>query len=879
MPVRILAALLLGAAAVAVSAAPPGQPAAQAKPKPPAKPRTEAAATPAAAVKAAAGFRVDLMYSVPKESQGSWVNLCVDPKGRLIASDQYGALYRVTPPAVGAKGEAKVEKLNIDIGMAQGLVYAFDALYVVVNASKNPGLYRVTDTDGDDVPDKVELLRKFDGGGGGEHGPHAVLKHPDGKRLTVVCGNQTPLVKLDSTLVPKVWGDDHLLPRVPDGNGFMKGVLAPGGCIYNCDPDGQKWELVSMGFRNPYDAGYNRAGELFTFDADMEWDMNTPWYRPTRVCHVVPGADWGWRNGAGKYREYYADTLPPVVNVGPGSPTGVCFGYGAKFPAKYQDAFFISDWSYGKLYAVHMTPQGASYTGTLEEFVTGTPLPLTDVVINPIDGAMYFAVGGRKTQSGLYRVTYTGSESTAASPAPPVATAEAALRKKLEDISGSPSFAVRNRGVEQAWPHLASPDRFIRTAARNVLEGSPSDSWHAKAFAETDPRAALTALLAVARKAAPCPHHVPAAPPRPGANNVADMMAAVTKARVLHERASLLGSLGRLDFAGLSTDLKLDHLRVLSVALHRLSADPAEQQAIVARLDPLFPTGSRPVDVDILNVLVYLQAPSAAVKGMALLAVAPTQEEQIDIVMALRMAKAGWTPESRTQYFQWFVRAAGYKGGNSFQGFLRLIKADAVAALSAEEKAAIKPVLDAKPTAGAVATGPARPHVKKWVLADLTPQVETLLAAGHRDYDRGRRLFGAANCFACHRYDNEGGNTGPDLSGVAGRFNTKDLLESILDPSKEISDQYAAVEIATLDGRVVVGRIANLNGDVIMVNTNGLDPDALAKVNRNDIEMMKPSRVSMMPAGLLDTLTADEAADLAAYLLSRGDRRAAVFKK
>src|SRR5262249_28653556 len=119
-------------------------------------------------------------------------------------------------------------------------------------------------------------------------------------------------------------------------------------------------------------------------------------------------SEFGWRNGAGKYPEYYIDNLPPVVNIGPGSPTGVCFGYGAKFPAKYQEAFFICDWSYGKLYAMHLTPKGSAYTATFEEFLSGTPLPLTDIVVNPKDGAMYFTIGGRKTKSGLYRVTYDG---------------------------------------------------------------------------------------------------------------------------------------------------------------------------------------------------------------------------------------------------------------------------------------------------------------------------------------------------------------------------------------------------------------------------------------------------------------------------------------
>src|SRR5262249_55557454 len=53
-------------------------------------------ATPIELIKVKKDFKVELLYSVPKDKQGSWVSLCVDPKGRLIASDQYGKLYRIT---------------------------------------------------------------------------------------------------------------------------------------------------------------------------------------------------------------------------------------------------------------------------------------------------------------------------------------------------------------------------------------------------------------------------------------------------------------------------------------------------------------------------------------------------------------------------------------------------------------------------------------------------------------------------------------------------------------------------------------------------------------------------------------------------------------
>src|SRR5262245_23370463 len=222
----------------------------------------------------------------------------------------------------------------------------------------------------------------------------------------------------------------------------------------------------------------------------MEWDFNTPWYRPTRVCFAASGVDFGWRNGAGKWPPYYADSLPAAVNVGPGSPTGVTFGYGAKFPAKYQDALFINDWSYGKLYAVHLEPDGAGYKGTYEEFVTGTPLPLTDMVVRPQDGALYFAIGGRSTQSGLYRVTYVGKESTGEShPADAGATARA-TRRKLEAFHGKKDATA----VDTAWPYLGNEDRYLRYAARVAIEHQDSAGWKQKALTEKDPQAAIQAL-------------------------------------------------------------------------------------------------------------------------------------------------------------------------------------------------------------------------------------------------------------------------------------------------------------------------------------------------------------------------------------------------
>jgi hypothetical protein len=186
------------------------------------------------------------------------------------------------------------------------------------NGKFDSGLYRVRDTNGDDQLDTVDLLHALEGGG--DHGWHALLRGPDGKLLCVVAGDATVRPKLAASRVPLIWGEDHLLPRLPDARGFMTTTLAPGGCFYRVDPEGKNWELISVGYRNTYDAAFNRDGELFTFDADMEWDMNTPWYRPPDPS--LPG-DQRQRVWLAQRLRQMAAVLPRQPAAGPRGRSGL----------------------------------------------------------------------------------------------------------------------------------------------------------------------------------------------------------------------------------------------------------------------------------------------------------------------------------------------------------------------------------------------------------------------------------------------------------------------------------------------------------------------------------------------------------------------------
>lgn len=818
----------------------------------------ENTATPISRIRVAKDFKVELLYSVPGGDQGSWVNMCEDDKGRIYTSDQFGGLYRFTPPAPGQPLDPKaVEKVPVEIRAVNGMVFAFGALYVGVNdyEAKIPsGLYRITDTNHDDQLDKVEMLRELQGKG--DHSVHAVVPTPDGKALYLVCGDQTRLTNCTpDSPVPAVWGEDHLLPRMPDGRGFMRDVMAPGGIVYRVSPDGKDFAVYASGFRNIFDAAVNREGELFTYDADMEYDFNTPWYRPTRICHVVSGGEFGWRNGAGKRPEWYPDNLPPVLNVGPGSPTGMTFGYGAKFPAKYQNALFALDWSWGKLYAVHLEPNGASYKTTKEEFLSGAPLPLTDAIIGKKDGAMYFTIGGRRVQSGLYRVTYTGAESTALVETKPAASSARDLRHQLEAFHGKQD----PKAIEAAWPHLGDADRNIRWAARTAIEHQPVATWADKALGEPDAAKQVEALMALARCAGVCPQHRKASTPP------------VDTAM----RARLLAALLKLDLSNLTA------LRTLEIVLNRFDRpDDATLHALIAKLDPLFPAATPELNWLLCDTLVYLQSPTVAAKGMALIADAPTQEEQMEYARSLRMLKTGWTTELRTAQLEWFRMAANYKGGASFDKFIEFIRNDSLDTFTEAEKTQLAALIAKKPerksaieNAGAMFAG-RTPTM--WTLEELSAAADTGLTG--RSFDNGRKMFAAAACFTCHRFDNQGGMTGPDLSGAGGRYSAHDLLDNIINPSKVINEQFVPSVVTKNNGDQIIGSVVNLSGDTVTLNTDLSNPNQRTAVDRKEVRSIEPSKVSPMPPMLLAMLKKEEILDLLAYVLSGGDKANAMFK-
>ncbi len=850
------------------------------------------------------GFKVEKLYNVPKDQEGSWVALTVDPKGRLIACDQYGSIYRMSVPAIGKTENLKPEKLAIEMGKAHGLLAAFDSLYVMVNEDgKNNGLYRLQDTNGDDQYDKTTKLHTM--AGGGEHGLHSMVVSPDGKRIFFNCGNHTKLPEgLEDSRPAKIWGEDHVLPRLWDANGHARGILAPGGYVCSMNPDGSGLELFCYGFRNEFDICFNDQGELFTYDADMEWDIGAPWYRPTRVNHCVSGADYGWRSGSGKWPQYYPDSLPTTIDIGPGSPTGVVAGTGAKFPAKYQHAIYINDWTYGTMWAIHLEPKGASYLATKEEFVFGKPLPLTDLVIHPQDGAMYFAVGGRKTQSGVYRVTYVGDESTAPAKALPL-DEEFKMRAALESYHSGKIEA--EKALNTAWGYLSHSDRHVRYAARVAIEKLPVELWKEKALNEKHPVALIESIIALARVTGAKSNHEGGRPAAKATGTSSEPIGNVTPENVELQKQMLKA------LSGVNSDISLSHqlaaLRALQLILIRLGKPDAETCSKMAEvLDAKFPTENPQLNRELCQILVAIDSPQVVSKTLALMATAKDdfQEvatdavlsrndgyanaaraaagsrpnaQQIDYMFALRNATAGWTPEHRKTFFSWFPRARTWKGGNSFKGFIENIRKDALATFVPQPELADLDALSNKVEAMTAMPNYVAPKGpgKAWTIDEVLA-----LAAGGlkgRDFANGEAMNRSIMCATCHRFNGDGGSIGPDLTGVGNRYTLRDLLENIIDPSKVISDQYDSHEITKKDGSILIGRIVVEENEKVFLMTNPFAPNDHMAINEADIAKKGTRKVSMMPPGLINSLNQDELLDLIAYLVSGGNPKDKAFAK
>ncbi len=774
------------------------------------------AATPAQKIKAPPGFAVELLRSAGPD-EGSWIALAFDSAGRAIISREDRGLLQFH------LAEGKMTKIDDTLAEVRGLLFAHGALYAHSNNGK--ALFRLRDADGDGTYEKVDKLRETPGGVG--HGRNQMALGPDGGIYLVVGDDvQAPETGFDadSPFQTKNAAKDSLLPAPWDKYNWSHRVSPPCGHLVRTDADGKSWKIICGGLRNPFGLAIDPQGEMFTYDADIEWDIGLPWYRPTRILHLVSGAEYGWRGGSQALPAWFADTQPAQIDIGKGSPTGCLFGTHSRWPEPWRSTLFALDWAYGRIHAVSGTQASI--------FLEGRPLNVTSATFGP-DGELYFLTGGRRTLSGLYRVRWLnpapGLTTSASAPAPPSEPSpNVRLRRKLETFHGKQA----PQAVSEAWPALSHTEPEIRQAARIAIESQSQAAWLPKAAAESNASSLAEIALILARTGSPLAHEL------------------------------FWKKLPQNELKSLPAPQRLRWLRALQIIESR---NPGTTQAAAASLLAQFPF-TDPQSTILAGELLSAQGKSAIISPiLRLLAENRPQEERLAYLFATGKAQLQWTQAQRQQWLEsWSNLRRDSHGGPALGKEMNYLLSHFLGQMPPADKEPLAAAIaHAENHRGSVPPLPiARPFVKAWTVASLMKEMDALTTSP--DLSAGKRLFGEVSCFQCHRVGPEGGEIGPDLTAITKRFDRRSLIESVIEPWKVVAEQYRSVAVTLKSGAVHTGRVVLDEADVLKVATNPIEPGEATTIPRSEITSL--TDLSAMPPGLFQSLTASEVRDLLAWL-------------
>ncbi|MBI1374831.1 MAG: c-type cytochrome [Phycisphaera sp.] len=741
-------------------------------------------------------------------------------------------------------------------------------------------VFRLRDTDGDDVADKRETIAKLDTKGNYPHnGLCGLAFHPTNGKLYFGLGeNLGEPYKL-------IGSDDTTLT----GGG-------EGGNIYRCDPDGTDLERIATGFWNPFGLCFDAQGRLFATDNDPD---SSP---PCRLLHVVPGGDYGFefRYGRGGLHPLQAwdGELPGTLGMISGTGEAPCelLSYEAhQLPETFRGRLLVTSWGDHRIEAYQLVKRGASFTSTATPLVTGDDeFRPVGIAVAP-DGSIYFSDWVSRSyplhkQGRIWRLsgttTPTATDATPTTPDP--ADKPTTATPPLTDADRRARVLRSTTDVDALLEALKDPDPFIRTAATYGL--SRSDALKRLDWPRlTTASQRVGALLALRQSG-------------------------------IAEASSLL----RIALRDTSVEVRLVAVRWIADAqltdlkpdLEALLSDPVMSTRLLAgalaamdRLSDTAIQGRGPtIDQYLLPRLQATDTP-AAVRAMALRVIPPDHpwlttarlKEMIGQDDAALRLEAVRTLASRTDAdrlpvladvarntnYGTRVRAEAVAGLASAQqpdvalmmtlatGDDATLAAEGLrgllgASLNDDQRAALKTVGQSNAALAALSDRViGAPHLAGRPDVTDTAAWVKLLEEKPGDAEAGRRVFfhaKVATCSRCHTFDGRGAKIGPDLSPIGKRITTARLVESILQPSKEVAPYFYPYAVTTDDGNSFVGfSLADGHGKHTFKTIDGRE----VTLDADKIKSKTQLTTSIMPPGLHATMTIQEFRDLIAFLMRK----------
>lgn len=750
------------------------------------------------------------------------------------------------------------EGTKATMGLRRGPAEASDWIYVATRSA----VFRIRDTDGDDVADAREDLLTLDTTGDYPHNGLGGMAFDAGGRLVVGLGENL--------------GVPYTLRAADRSNWSGEGE---GGAVFRCSATGTDLERVATGFWNPFGLGIDPRGRLFTVDNDPD---GRP---PCRLVDVVPTGDYGYAFRYGRSGRHplqaWDGELPGTLPMAAGTGEAPCN------VVPFDGALWVSSWGHNRLEVFEPRPEGGTCRATARIPVQGDQeFRPVDLSIAP-DGTLFltdwvdrsYPVHGRgriwrlRVKDGPPR---TGSDGWA-----PLSAGERRARRLsgLDDL-GRPTGEVASPDDLRAG--LGDADPFIRQGA---VAGTAALAWAPlPAYAECDAGRERESVLLVQRWLDDTSRHGRAPGDRPAGAAVPEGREALLERALADDDdgVRLLAVRWIADERVVAMRPALERLladrdtppRVLAAALSALDwldEGKVDREATQRRLQAIWQDGDRPTAVRLAALRMLAQAPSGADLAALLdLATARGPRPPLDAPAvealsreAVRLLATGTGAEAIGALSR--IVADGRLPGPR--------RADALAGLARTPEAARH--LDAASTDAdatvastarrLAATQPAEPGARP-AATDLAAWEARLVGTG--DADAGRRIFFGsrlARCGECHAHAGRGAGIGPDLAGIVTRMGRRRVLESLLLPAKEVGPMFQPYALHLADGRVLTGLPVGLvDGDrrERILAADGVE----TVVDLSSIEHRVPLVTSIMPAGLEAGLTDDDLRDLLAFL-------------
>ena len=435
-------------------------------------------------------------------------NIDVDHKGRIWVCEGYNYRLRLNPDKSGKPEgdrililedtdfDGKADKQTVfyqgnDVNSALGISVLGDKIIV----SKSPSIIVFTDADGDDVPDKKEVLFTGMGAEEHDHGIHAVTFGPDGK-LYFNAGNEIhQMNKPDGSPAIDLAGNE-----INDsGNPYRQGM------VFRCDMDGSNLETLGWNFRNPYELAVDSYGNIWQSDNDDDGNRGT---RLNLVMEFgnygftdeVTGAGWrtkrtGWSDKIPLRHWHLNDpgVVPNLLQLYAGSPTGILIYEGSLLPTQYQNGLIHSEAGRNVIRSYPLTKNGYGYQSKIVEILKTTDddwFRPSDVCVAP-DGSLFVSdwydpgVGGHlvgdQEKGRIFRIAPENHQYS-------VPVHDFASIPGLIEALKSPNQAIRYL----AWQELYEAGMSAKAALLELLE-SNDPRFMARALwllAELDPEEA-----------------------------------------------------------------------------------------------------------------------------------------------------------------------------------------------------------------------------------------------------------------------------------------------------------------------------------------------------------------------------------------------------